>query len=49
MAGKFRPGVLTGQEVSDLLNYANEKNFALPAVNCRRYQYRKCSTRNGKG
>lgn len=33
MAGKFRPGVLTGQEVSDLLNYANEKNFALPAVN----------------
>lgn len=30
---KFRPGVLTGQEVTDLLNYANDKNFALPAVN----------------
>ncbi len=34
MATKFRPGVLNGQEVSDLLNYANEKNFAIPAVNC---------------
>lgn len=31
--GKFRPGVLHGQEVTDLLNYANENNFALPAVN----------------
>ena len=30
---KFRPGVLHGQEVQDLLDYANEKNFALPAVN----------------
>lgn len=30
---KFRPGVLAGQEVTDLLNYANEKDFALPAVN----------------
>lgn len=30
---KFRPGVLTGQEVTDLLNYANENGFALPAVN----------------
>ena len=30
---KFRPGVLHGQEVTDLLNYANENNFALPAVN----------------
>lgn len=30
---KFRPGVLTGQEVTDLLNYANENDFALPAVN----------------
>jgi fructose-bisphosphate aldolase class II len=30
---KFRPGVLHGQEVTDLLNYANEHNFALPAVN----------------
>jgi len=33
MSSKFRPGVLHGQEVTDLLNYANEKNFALPAVN----------------
>ena len=30
---KFRPGVLHGQEVKDLLDYANENNFALPAVN----------------
>ena len=30
---KFRPGVLHGDEVKHLLNYANEKNFALPAVN----------------
>ena len=30
---KFRPGVLTGQEVTDLLNYANENDFAMPAVN----------------
>ncbi len=30
---KFRPGVITGQEVTDVLNYANEKDFALPAVN----------------
>ena len=30
---KFRPGVLTGQEVTDLLNYANENDFALTAVN----------------
>jgi fructose-bisphosphate aldolase class II len=30
---KFRPGVLTGQEATDLLNYANEQGFALPAVN----------------
>ena len=30
---KFRPGVLSGQEVTDLFNYANENNFALPAVN----------------
>ena len=29
----FAPGVLAGQEVSDLLNYANDNNFALPAVN----------------
>ena len=30
---KFRPGVLTGSEVTELLNYANEQKFALPAVN----------------
>ncbi len=30
---KFRSGVLTGQEVTDLFNYANENNFAIPAVN----------------
>ena len=30
---KFRPGVLHGEEVTELLNYANENNFALPAVN----------------
>lgn len=31
--GKFRSGVLYGDEVTELLNYANENNFALPAVN----------------
>lgn len=30
---KFRPGVLHGDEVTELLNFANEKNFAMPAVN----------------
>ena len=30
---KFKAGVLTGEEVTELLNYANENNFALPAVN----------------
>ncbi len=30
---RFRPGVLTGDEVTEVLNYANEQNFALPAVN----------------
>ncbi|MCH2199949.1 MAG: class II fructose-bisphosphate aldolase [Flavobacteriales bacterium] len=30
---KFRPGVLWGDEAQELLNYANEKDFALPAVN----------------
>jgi fructose-bisphosphate aldolase class II len=30
---KFRTGVLFGDEVTELLNYANEHNFALPAVN----------------
>ncbi len=33
MANKFRSGVLYGQEATDLLNYANENDFALPAVN----------------
>lgn len=33
MATRFRTGVLHGQEVTDLFNYANENNFALPAVN----------------
>ena len=30
---KFRTGVLYGDEVTELFNYANEHNFALPAVN----------------
>lgn len=30
---KFRSGVLHGQEVTDLLNFALEQEFALPAVN----------------
>ena len=30
---RFRPGVLYGDEVTELLNFANEQNFALPAVN----------------
>ena len=30
---KFRPGVLFGDEVTEVFNYANENNFALPAVN----------------
>jgi fructose-bisphosphate aldolase, class II len=30
---RFRPGVLFGEEVTALLNHANEHNFALPAVN----------------
>ncbi len=30
---KFKPGVLTGEEVTELLNYANENQFALPAAN----------------
>ncbi|MEM6318709.1 MAG: class II fructose-bisphosphate aldolase [Bacteroidota bacterium] len=30
---KFRAGVLFGDEVTALLEYANEQNFALPAVN----------------
>jgi fructose-bisphosphate aldolase class II len=30
---KFRPGVLHGSEVTEVFNYANENDFALPAVN----------------
>lgn len=30
---KFRAGVLHGDEVTELLNYANDNNFAIPAVN----------------
>lgn len=30
---KFRAGVLFGKEVSELYEYANENNFAIPAVN----------------
>lgn len=33
MSQKFRPGVLWGEEAQHLLNYANENDFALPAVN----------------
>ena len=33
MSTRFRPGVLFGDEVTELLNYANEKSFAIPAVN----------------
>jgi len=33
VATKFRGGVLHGEEVSQLLRYANEQNFAMPAVN----------------
>jgi fructose-bisphosphate aldolase class II len=32
-SSRFRPGVLFGEEVTELLNYANEHDFALPAVN----------------
>ncbi|GGG00470.1 class II fructose-bisphosphate aldolase [Pontibacter amylolyticus] len=33
MEKRFRSGVLFGDEVSELFKYANENNFALPAVN----------------
>lgn len=33
MSKKFRSGILHGQEVTDLFKYANQKDFALPAVN----------------
>ena len=31
--GKFRSGVLFGNEITELYKYANENNFAIPAVN----------------
>ena len=31
--GKFNPGIVWGNEAADLLQYANENDFALPAVN----------------
>ena len=31
--GRFRAGVLHGDEVTELLNFANENKFAMPAVN----------------
>jgi len=31
---KFRSGVLFGEEVKELLDYAKAHEFALPAVNC---------------
>ena len=33
VATRFRPGVLWGDEVTELLKYANDNNFAIPAVN----------------
>lgn len=30
---RFRPGVIHGDEVTELFNYANDNDFALPAVN----------------
>jgi fructose-bisphosphate aldolase, class II len=30
---RFRPGVLHGDEVTEILNFANDNDFALPAVN----------------
>lgn len=33
MSKRFKPGVVFGQEMDDLLRYANENDFALPAVN----------------
>lgn len=32
-ATRFRTGVLHGDEVTELFNYANDNNFAIPAVN----------------
>jgi fructose-bisphosphate aldolase, class II len=33
VASKFRAGVLYGEEANELLKYANENDFAMPAVN----------------
>lgn len=30
---RFRPGVITGDEVKEVFDYANENDFAMPAVN----------------
>ncbi len=30
---RFRPGVLFGDEVTELFNHANENNYAIPAIN----------------
>ena len=33
MSSRFRSGVLWGDEVQELMQHANENNYALPAVN----------------
>lgn len=33
MSHPFKPGVLAGQDITDLLQHANDNNYALPAVN----------------
>jgi fructose-bisphosphate aldolase class II len=33
LSTRFKSGVLAGEDVTQLLNYANKNNFALPAVN----------------
>ncbi len=39
---KYTPGVLFGEELEALYKDAKENQFALPAVNCNRYQYHQC-------
>jgi len=34
MANTFKPGVVTGDDLQALFNFAKEKSFAMPAVNC---------------
>lgn len=34
LPASVKPGVVTGQALVDLLNYAQDKKFAIPAVNC---------------